>query len=372
MNRGKKAKNKSFLPGVEPLIEFNPAREKKGIDKGEPKLLKQGLHSVKQMFGEQLQLSLFTDRIPSEYSQKFGIDVVNKIDKYGINLNETQLKVMEGLLKAFTDTNYKGNTSSKSKDEIVSEYSKINHSEHLPKAYNNITEIPRIQIGQRELLRLSGINDNSRGLAQKGIEALNYLGFTQFCFYWIRLAYDKNGKPEKDPKTGNYKKEEVQAIDTLFKVKLVKDEQTKEFKYYEIEPSVVFLDQVNNYFLMIPYNWREEVKKQVGKKRASSYTFRLLLYLRYQYEVIRRYNKSHKHKKEYIINQSWEDIAQALKMPETIYKRNRERALKILDEAYKTAKELEYLKGYKRTQAVDILELNPDKYYNPEGLGLKP
>ena len=346
---------------------LTPQRAAKVEDKKDkPELIKQGLHSVKQMFGEQLQLSLFSEKIPSEFSRKFGIEVVNKIDKYGIDLNETQLKVMEGLLKAFTDTNYKGNTNSKSKDEVVNEYPKINRSEHLPKAYQNINDIPRIQIGQRELMRLSGINEDSKGMRQKGVEALNYLGSTQFCFYWTRLAFDKAGKPEKDPKTGDYKKEEVTAIDTLFKVKVVKDEQTKEFKYYEVEPSVIFLDQVNNYFLLIPHNWREEVQKQVGKKRASSYTFRLLLFLRYQYEVIRNFNQRHKYKKEYKIKFSWEDMAQALKMPETVYKRNRARAIKILDEAYKTAQELEYLTGYERTSTVDILELNPDKYINPE------
>ena len=331
-----------------------------------PKLIKQGIHSVKQMFSEQLSLSLFSDQIPSEFTRKFGIDVVNKIDKYGIDLNKTQIKVMEGLLKAFTDTNYKGNTISKSKNEVVNEYPKINRSEHLPKAYNNINDIPRIQIGQRELLRFSGINENSRGLAQKGLEALNYLGSTQFCFYWTRLAYDKNGKPDKDPKTGDYIKEEVTAIDTLFKVKIVKSEQTKEFKYYEIEPSVIFLDQVNNYFLLIPHNWREEVLKQVGKKRASSYTFRLLLFLRYQYEVKRRYNRYHKDKTEFKIKFSWEDMAQTLRMPETVYKRKRVRALTLLDEAYKTAQELGYLNSYERTATVDVLKLNPDKYYEPE------
>ena len=331
-----------------------------------PGLIKQGMHSVKQMFGEQLQLSLFSDKIPSDFERKFGIELLTKIDKYGIDLNETQMKVMEGVLKAFSDTNYKGNISSRNKKEILKDYSKINNTEHLPQAYRNIDEIPRIQIGQRELLRLSGINDNSRGLAQKGIEALNYLGYTQFCFYWIRLAYDKNGKPDKDLKTGDYKKEEVTAIDTLFKVKVVKDEQTKEFKYYEVEPSVIFLDQVNNYFLLIPHNWREEVQKQVGKKKASSYTFRLLLFLRYQYEQIRRYNRYHKDNKEFKIKFSWEDMAQALKMPDTVYKRNRARALKILEDAYKTAQELGYLKGYERTPTVDILNLNPDKYFNPE------
>jgi len=330
-----------------------------------PELIKQGIHSVNQMFGKQTQLSLFSDTIPTEFSRKFGIEVVSKIDKYGIDLNETQLKIMEGILKAFTDTNYKGNTQSKKKAEVVREYSKINHTEHLPQAYKNVDEIPRIQIGQRELLRIAGIDDNNRGLAQRGLEALTFLGSTQFCFYWIRLSYDKNGKPERD-QTGNYKKEEVTAIDTLFKVKTVKDEQTKEFKYYEIEPSVIFLDQVNNYFLLIPHNWREEVQKQVGKKRASSYTFRLLLFLRYQYEQIRRYNRYHKDKKTNIIKLSWEDMAQALKMPETIYRRNRGRAIKILDEAYSTAQELGYLKGYERTATVDILDLNPDKYFVPQ------
>lgn len=339
---------------------------KKEEQKDKPELIKQGLHSVKQMFGEQLTLSLFSDKIPSEFSRKFGIEVINKIDRYGIDLNETQLKVMEGLLKAFTDTNYKGNTNRKNKDEVVTEYPKINRSEHLPKAYQNINDIPRIQIGQRELMRLSGINDDSKGMRQKGVEALNYLGSAQFCFYWIRLAYDKNGKPERDPKTGDYKKEEVTAIDSLFKVKIVKDEQTKEFKYYEVEPSVIFLDQVNNYFLLIPHKWREEVQKLVGKKRVSSYTFRLLLFLRYQYEQIRRYNRYHKDKKEFKIKFSWEDMAQVLKMPETVYKRNRKRTIKILNEAYKIAQKLDYLTGYEKTATVDILELNTNKYYDTE------
>ena len=347
---------------------LTPQRAAKVEDKKDkPELIKQGLHSVKQMFGEQLQLSLFSEKIPSEFSRKFGIEVINKIDKYGIDLNETQLKVMEGLLKAFTDTNYKGNTNSKSKDEVVNEYPKINRSEHLPKAYQNINDIPRIQIGQRELLRLSGINDNSRGLAQKGVEALNYLGSTQFCFYWIRLAYDKAGKPEKDPKTGDYKKEEVTAIDTLFKVKVVKDEQTKEFKYYEVEPSVIFLDQVNNYFLLIPHNWREEVKQLTGK-RASSYTYELLLWLRLQYEQIRRYNKGggkSRKPKPFKISKSWEDVAIALKMPETMYKANRKRASKIIQEAYSVAIKLGYLVRVENNGATDILYLNESYYPKP-------
>jgi hypothetical protein len=379
--KGKKENDKNINDWAEEIKKFNEKNKISDLyswlaikqlleehDEKKPiknKYIKQSVHSLTQMFGDSKQLSLFTDNIPGDYSRQFGIEVVNRIDRYGIDLNETQTKIMEGLLKALTDTNYKGNTTSKSKERVVDSFNKINSPKDLPQAYRDINEIPQIQIGQRELLRISGINDNNQRQYQRGLEALTYLGSTQFCFYWTRLAYDKKGKPEKDKK-GNYRKEEVQAIDTLFKVKVVTDEQTKGFKYYEVEPSVIFLDQIENYFLLIPHDWREEVQGLVGKKRASSYTLKFLLYLRVKYEEIRRYNDKHKIEKEYSIKSSWEDIAQALKMPETIYKRNRTRAIKILEDAYIVAQELGYIKSYSRTSTVDKIQLNPDKYYKPD------
>ncbi|MBA7522847.1 hypothetical protein ES705_14967 [subsurface metagenome] len=326
-----------------------------------PKFIRQSMHSVKQGIGTQGEPSIFDDELPNKYCKDFGIEKINEIDKYGMNLNVTQKKLMYGILKAFTETDYKGNTDSRSVEEIMEEH-KVFTPDKLPKAHKIIKEIPVIQIGQRELLRLSGIDKNIRSSAQEGIKALGYLGTYQYCFYWDRLAY-KDGQPEKDSE-GDYKKEEVMAVDTLFKVKVVIDKKTKEFKHYEISPSVVFLDQIKNYFLLIPYNFMEETQKLVGK-RANSYLFKLLEFLRYQYEEIRRYNKGHKDKKLYTIGYSWETMAKKIKMPETIYKRKRVRALKILDEVYQTAQDLDYLISYERTATVDVLELNPDRYPSP-------
>ena len=105
------------------------------------------------------------------------------------------------------------------------------------------------------------------------------------------MALDKNGMPEIDSE-GKWKKEEVMAVDTLFVIKEIRDQKEGKLEYYEIIPSPIFLDQRESYFMLIPYNWREEVRELVGNKKASSYTFCFLLFLRYQYELSRRTQKN--------------------------------------------------------------------------------
>jgi len=136
-------------------------------------------------------------------------------------------------------------------------------------------------------------------------------------------------------------------------------------QYYEIQPSAPLLDQVNNYFLLVPNNWREEVKLLTGK-RASSYSYELLVWLRLQYEQIRRYNKGTNRKpKPFKIGKSWEEVAMALKMPESMYKRNRSRSYKIIQEAYSVAIKLGYLVKVENNGATDILYLNESYYPRP-------
>ncbi|CAF24132.1 unnamed protein product [Candidatus Protochlamydia amoebophila UWE25] len=79
-----------------------------------------------------------------------------------------------------------------------------------------------------------------------------------------------------------------------------------------------------------------------------------------------RRSNHHEEKKVFKINCNWEDIAIAIKMPETVYKRKKDRALKILDDAYFVAKELGYLQDYWREEAVDTLILNEQKYLSSE------
>ena len=136
-------------------------------------------------------------------------------------------------------------------------------------------------------------------------------------------------------------------------------------QYYEVQPSAPLLDQVNNYFLLVPNGWRDEVKQLTGK-RASSYTYELLLWLRLRYEEIRRHNDNKTKKpRPFTISKSWEDVAQALKMPETMYKANRKRASKIIQEAYSVAIQLDYLVRVENNGATDVLYLNENYYPKP-------
>ncbi len=80
-----------------------------------------GLHSVKNLLGGERQLSLFKGESVDEFSKKYGLKLENAIDKYGVNLNETQMCIMEGILKGFTQTGYQGNVPPLDKIELAKE-----------------------------------------------------------------------------------------------------------------------------------------------------------------------------------------------------------------------------------------------------------
>lgn len=305
------------------------------------------------MLGNETQITLFNSCLLEKLPN--GENLSDKISRFGIELTDLQSKIMEGILRGFTETNYKGNIEPKDPSQIAEEkYAKGD----LPPTYKYVKKIPRLQVTQSQLLDWAGINKNSIAEKERAVKALSHLGLTQYCFYYNRLAYDKNGVPERK-KNGDWKKEEVMAIDTLFTIKYVRDEESEVLKHYEIEPSPIFLDQRDSYFMLVPYNWREEVRAIVGNKKASSYTFRFLLFLRYQYEMQRRTGKK---KTPLSLKWSWEEIAVAIKMPESVYKTQRVRAQKILDDAYSVAKSLGYLIDYKKGEK-DLLIFNEEKYY---------
>jgi len=326
------------------------------------------IHTVTQFYGDNRQLSLFSDERIDAFSRATGLTITNRPDSYGVVLNQAQRKVLEGILKAFSDTNYKGEELKDKATALKEIYSDTQTSaETLTKAenapYKNIEAIPVVRLTQAEIIQLSG-HDRTQGDKVDVVEAISFLATKQFCFYWVRLKTDQ-GKPVKD-KRGEYVKEEVMEVGSLFRIKTIRNE-TGELQYYEIHPSAPLLDQVSNYFLLVPNNWREEVKQLTGK-RASSYTYELLLWLRLQYEQIRRYNKnggSKRKPKQFKLSKSWEEVAIALKMPETMYKANRKRASKIIQEAYSVAIKLGYLLEVENNGATDTLYLNESYYPKP-------
>lgn len=319
-----------------------------------------GLNSVKNLLGHEYQLALFDNDYIQSFSKTYGIQVQEKIDRFGIDLTDIQARVMEGVLRGFSLTNYKGNTIPLEKSDLVRDKYAFGD---LPSTYKYVNDIPCLKATQGQILKWAGVNINSIAEKERALEALKHLATAQYCFYYDRMALDKNGKPEKGS-DGKWKQEEVMAIDTLFVIKEIRNKPNGNLEYYEIIPSPIFLDQRESNFMLIPYNWREEVRAVVGSKKASSYTFRFLLFLRYQYELMRRSN--HEEQKSFKIVCHWEEVAIAIKMPESVYKRKKERALKILDDAYFVAKELGYLIEYSREDTLDTLILNQRKYYSSE------
>ena len=357
MSNKRKNIEEGLLPGLDSGGGYSPTKVIQPVVEEGKKHTKIAIHTVSQFYGDNKQLSLFSDEKIDAFSRATGLSITNRPDSYGVVLNQSQRRVLEGILKAFTDSNYKG-------DEEIDKAtysSKIYPINKIAGAYSNVDKIPVVRLTQAEIIKLSG-HDRTQGDKVDVVEAISFLATKQFCFYWVRLKTEK-GKPVKD-KSGDYVKEEVMEVGSLFRIKTVRTEEG-ELQYYEIHPSAPLLDQVSNYFLLVPNDWREEVKQLTGK-RASSYTYELLLWLRLQYEQIRRYNSGkNRKKKPFKISKSWEDVAIALKMPETMYKANRKRASKIIQEAYSTAIKLGYLIRVENNGATDILYLNEGYYPKP-------
>jgi hypothetical protein len=336
---------------------------------------RQAIHSLTQFYPDKKQLTLFSPDEVDEYYRQTGLKIgENKPDSFGVVLNVAQMRVFEGILKAFSETNYQGNKEITIGESIKEGETGIDISsgaarERINKAYKDKATIPVIQITQSELLELSGY-DRTHNKTEV-IEALDFLGTQQFCFFWRRLVSDPKGNPVIDKKSGKWAKEEVMEVGTLFRIKFVREEGGGQLKYYEIHPSAALIDQINNYFLMIPYNWREEVKQLTGN-RGSKYTYQFLIWLRLKFEEIRRHNnrkgKSKPKPRKFEIPVTWEEIAIALGMPESRYKANRLKAKKDIDKAYSVAIKLGYLLKVEDTGAGDRLYLNEDYFPKPGDL----
>lgn len=364
----------AFVDGAEKIKEQRAEIEKLKAVNSRKKNLDLSIHSVKQLFGDNKQLQLFSDKIVDEFISHTGQTKLHKPDSYGVVLNQAQERVYMGIIKAFSDTNYLGDQVIDKNEEFKNRGINIGNfkaTNKVKQAYSNIEKIPEIKLTQAQIIDLSGydLQKQRQGDKTDVTEAISFLGSKQFCFYWLRLIKDEKGVPVKDKK-GDYVKEECMEVGTLFRITYVKEEGSNDLKHYEISPTAVILDQVNNnyggtYFLSIPEDWRDEVKQITGK-RASSYTYNFLLWLRLQYEQIRQHNAKPKVKKKaFKLSRSWEEIAIVLKMPESMYKANRKRASKIILDAQDIAIKLGYLQKVINNGAIDELFLNEEYYPKP-------
>lgn len=309
------------------------------------KALPMSMHALKNILGNANHSKLLHDGkvVPQE-----------GITQLGIDLSDMELKIVEGILKAFAETQNKGNIPPMSIEEIQRGYV----GDVLPKTFDNIKQLPRIRLTQKKLFSFAGIKDNSIASKQRAVEALLNISQKKYQIYYNRLAQNELGKPTRN-KFGQWEKEFVVGVGTLFNIYHIFSEKSKQLRYYEIHPNPAFLDQIENYFVLIPYEWREEVKRLAGGKRISLSIYLFLLYLRYQYEIRRRGNWSGLNNK---LSENWCKIAQAIRVSEIDLEEHKGRARATLIRAYELAKTLGYIVDYEISDSVDILTFNTHKY----------
>lgn len=360
---------------IEVKKELEKAKKARNKSKKNPDLqFKMGIHMANQMYnpganartGRQLK-AWSEDTVGNFFAQSGGSQPTDNITGWGMDLNVRESRVFEAVLKELTATNYQGHKQI-SKEAAAAKY-KFNPSNA---AYREINRMPQLTLTPSQLLTLAGYNSRSKWDKNEVAAAVETLRTKQYAFHWDRLVRDEKGNPKKD-KSGAYTKRYVEDISILLRIKIITN-ASGQIESYEIELPAVALDQVTdsyggNYFLLIPGTWRDEIKQFTGKPPSKS-ILQFLMWLRLRYEQIR--GSKYPAVKSYEIKKTWEEIAEILRMPESVAKGQRKRAEAIIRDCYKVAKGLGYLTDYEVTTEVDTLRLNETFYHNPEAKELTP
>ena len=140
-----------------------------------------GIHAASQFFGDNKSLTLFSGDKIDGFINDTGIEIINRPQSYGVLLNQSQHRVFEGILKAFSNTKYLGHTQIESRDSL-SYRSSSKAAGRINNAYKNTPILPVVRLTQSEIIRLSGY-EKKRGDKTDVIEAIAFLATKQFCFY---------------------------------------------------------------------------------------------------------------------------------------------------------------------------------------------
>ena len=360
------------------------------VDPLQPSYFKVGRHGVKQLTGKTgPQIAMTFEEAPVEvedYIEQAGLQVTQEdrerlLEGWGADLTVTQHSVLLAVLERMSARNYQGDGRAGHR-EVLTRAGVNPPGGTLPqlmkKALRNVKEYPVVRIYLHEVVELAGMDKDRQGDKQEVKQALEHLGAARYAFYWERAAFNehKGRKKFAMDQDGRYVKEGVRAVGSILYVKEVVDPQSGQLDYYEIAPSEVFLDQVTEgygspggYFLMMPTGLLEKVRKAVGPgRRVTPHYYTFLYWLLAKYEDRRSRAKNGK-EPNLQIREHYEKIAQLIRMPESIWRRNRKnKALPRLESIYQAAKDLGYLKGYSMgADGIVTLELDPSgPFYRPK------
>lgn len=135
--------------------------------------------------------------------------------------------------------------------------------------------------------------------------------------------------------------------------------EKKRFITIKLDP--IFIDQIKNYYLTKPANYKEEIQ-QLGRGKISKYVYNFIDWVLYQAEQKRRT------KSDYAVRISPEVLAEALKMYAFIKKRQWKRINETLQQCFDMALQLNYIleQPKKEQNALGsdmyVIYLNPQKF----------
>lgn len=359
-----------------------------GRDKFRAPYVKVGRHGVKQLTGKTgPQIAMTFEEAPVEvedYIEQAGLQVNQEdqerfLEGWGADLTVTQHSVLMAVLERMSAKDYQGE-GREDRKAVLTRAGVNPPGGRLPKlmdqALRNVKDFPVVRLYLHEVVELAGMDKEAQRDKLEVKQALEHLGSARYAFYWERLAWTEH-KGKKKPvlnEDGRYVKEGVRTVGSILYVKQVVDPDTGQLDYYEIAPSEPFLDQVTEgygspggYFLMMPTGLLDKMRKAVGPgRRVTPHYYTFLYWLLAKYEDRRSKTKKGK-APNLLVREHYEQIAQLIRMPETIWRRNRKKAVERLESIYLAAKELGYLKSYSMgADGIVTLEMDPSgPFYQP-------
>ena len=366
--------------------EFLKAQE---VDPLRPPFVKVAMHGVRQLIGRKRPQTAMTFEVPpaevDSYVDQAGMlitpqDRERLLKGYGADLTVTQHSVLLAVLERMTPSNYRGEWQEERKEVLTR--AGVNPPggglpEVMKKALVNVEKFPVVRLRLHEVVELAGYSNGAQKDKLEVKQALEDLNTTPYTFFYERLKWKEYKgwkKPEED-KNKRFVTEGVKTVGSILYVKEIVDLQSGQLDYYEISPSLPFLEHVTEaygsrggYFLMMPTGLLEKIRKVVGPgRRVTPHYYTFLYWIGEKYQE-RTSNAGKKNSSGLVVREHFEHIAQIVRMPESIWRRKRVKAVERLESIYQAAKDLGYLKSYSMgTDGIVTLELDPSgPFYRPK------
>ena len=315
--------------------------------------MKINTHSVKNI----LNLNSDNKEEIKLFAKRFGITLKDK--ELDLNLSLIEVKILYSILECFTLTNYSGNINPISLDKAKKDlcfFKEKNEKGTFDNSFKKVKDLPRIRLSNNELIQLIGGDVNNRMTRSRIIQSCYELSSKQFTLFYKRLKKDQEDNIVLDEKH-KYSFETVLTRGFLFSFSIV--DEGKKDTYFEIILHPMFLDQIDSFFIFVQKNWIKEVN-DLPKVKTSKYIFSFLLFLSYEFEIMRKKKTFSKN-----IKVNWKDLVRILRMPVSWIKDKR-KTKELFNEIYQVSKELGYLFDYSQEGDLEELTLNKLKFYSPE------